>query len=161
MPSTQARQIGVQLLVFFAVLAASMGTSSEAAPPVNAVRRLQEVVDELRARLGISAPVTATTVTSNPLIVTVEPHKDRKGAFLLSFEDGFLAELDDEELRAVVAHELGHVWIFTHHPYLQTERLANQVAMRIVSRDSLQRVYGKVWERGGVKGDLTQFLGGS
>ncbi len=138
-----------------------MGTTSEAAPPVNAVRRVQEIVDELRARLGISAPVTATTVTSNPLIVTVEPHKDRKGEFLLSFEDGFLAELDDEELRAVVAHELGHVWIFTHHPYLQTERLANQVAMRIVSRDSLQRVYGKVWERGGVKGDLAQFLGGS
>jgi hypothetical protein len=118
-------------------------------------------VDGFRARLGISAPVTATTVAANPLLVTVEPHADRKGEFLLSFEAGFLDQLDDEELRAVVAHELGHVWIFTHHPYLQTERLANDVAMRIVSRESLQKVYGKVWERAGVKGDLVQFLGGS
>ena len=33
-------------------------------------------------------------------------------------------------------HELGHVWIFTHHPYLQTEQLANRIAMRLVSRTS-------------------------
>jgi hypothetical protein len=59
----------------------------------------------------------------------------------------------------VVAHELGHVWIFTHHPYLQTERLADTVAMRVVSRKSLDRVYAKVWERGGAKGSLAQFLG--
>jgi predicted Zn-dependent protease len=78
----------------------------------------------------------------------------------MSFEENFLTQLDSTELRAVIAHELGHVWIFTHHPYLQTERLANDVAMRVVSRESLQKVYGKVWERGGVKGDLIQFLGG-
>jgi hypothetical protein len=58
-----------------------------------------------------------------------------------------------------VAHELGHVWIFTHHPYLQTERLANSIAMRGVTRESLERVYRKVWQREGVKGDLVQFLG--
>jgi hypothetical protein len=58
-----------------------------------------------------------------------------------------------------VAHELGHVWVFTHHPYLQTERLANQIAMRVVSRGSLAGVYRKLWERGGVKGDLQAFLG--
>jgi hypothetical protein len=22
-----------------------------------------------------------------------------------------------------IAHEVGHVWVFTHHPYLQTEKL--------------------------------------
>jgi hypothetical protein len=138
-----------------------MSAAGAAGAPVHNVRRLQEVVDELRARLGISTPVTAAIVATNLLIVTVEPQSDSKGEFLLSFEDGFLDGLDDEELRAVVAHELGHVWIFTHHPYLQTERLANEVAMRIVSRESLQKVYGKVWERGGVKGNLVQFLGGS
>jgi hypothetical protein len=138
-----------------------MSAAGAAGAPVHNVRRLQEVVDELRARLGISTPVTAAIVATNLLIVTVEPQSDSKGEFLLSFEGGFLDGLDDEELRAVVAHELGHVWIFTHHPYLQTERLANEVAMRIVSRESLQKVYGKVWERGGVKGNLVQFLGGS
>jgi len=28
-----------------------------------------------------------------------------------------------------------------------------------VSRSSLERVYAKVWERGGTKGDLARFLG--
>jgi hypothetical protein len=77
----------------------------------------------------------------------------------MSFDARFLASLHDEELIAIVAHELGHVWIFTHHPYLQTERLANSVAMRVVSRESLERVYVKVWQREGVKGNLAQFLG--
>ena len=48
-----------------------------------------------------------------------------------------------------MAHELGHVWVFTHHPYLQTEKLANQIAMRVVTRDSLVNVYHKLWEHGG------------
>ena len=42
----------------------------------------------------------------------------------------FLDTLTDDEVEAEVAHELGHVWIFTHHAYLQTEGLANQIAMR-------------------------------
>ena len=71
----------------------------------------------------------------------------------------FLDALNDEELEAAVAHELGHVWIFTHHPFLQTEELANKIAMRAVTRETLQRVYAKVWERGGTKGDLAWFLG--
>jgi predicted Zn-dependent protease len=74
-------------------------------------------------------------------------------------ERAFLAALSDEELSAVVAHELGHVWVSTHHPYLQTERLANTIAMRVVSRDSLERVYEKMWARDGRKGDLLAFLG--
>jgi hypothetical protein len=43
---------------------------------------------------------------------------------------------------------------FTHHPYLQTEELANEVALRVVSRESLDEVYEKVWKRTGTKGDL-------
>ena len=67
--------------------------------------------------------------------------------------------LTREELEAAIAHELGHVWVFTHHPYLQTELLANQVAMRVVGREALIRVYEKVWARDGQKGDLIRFLG--
>jgi len=44
-----------------------------------------------------------------------------------------------------VAHELGHVWIFTHHPYLHTEELANSIALRLVDRAALDAVYDKVW----------------
>ena len=134
--------------------------------PINAARHapastshVQLIVDELKDRLSIPSVVTVSVVTSNPLLVSVEPDRSDRSAFVMSFEEAFLAQLDGDELRAVIAHELGHVWIFTHHPYLHTERLANTVAMRVVSRESLERVYGKVWERGGAKGDLVHFLG--
>ena len=73
------------------------------------------------------------------------------GTFRMAFEERFLTAVDQDELKAIVAHELGHVWIFTHHPYLQTERLANTVAIRAVPRPSLERVYSKVWAREGTR----------
>jgi predicted Zn-dependent protease len=88
----------------------------------------------------------------------VSVQRDADG-FAMSFERSFLATLGEDELEAVVAHELGHVWIFTHHPYLHTEALANQVAMRVVSRGSLEAVYEKVRARGGLKGHLVRFDG--
>jgi len=93
-------------------------------------------------------------VAQDKLLVSVERIQDRDGVFALAFEGDFLDVLREDELTAVVAHELGHVWIFTHHPFLQTEELANQVALRLVSRDTLDRVYEKVWQRTGSKGDL-------
>src|SRR5262245_9407546 len=120
---------------------------------------LQVIVDELKDQLAIPSVVSVSLVTSNPLLVSVEPATSDRGRFVMTFEETFLIGLDAAELRAVIAHELGHVWIFTHHPYLHTERLANTVAMRVVTRESLERVYGKVWERGGAKGNLVHFLG--
>ena len=80
-------------------------------------------------------------------------------AFTLSVERGFAEGLTAEQLEAALAHELGHVWIYTHHPYLQTERLANQIAMRVVSREMLVSVYHKLWQHGGTTGDLETYLG--
>ena len=125
--------------------------------PEQHVTRIQKVVDDLKSRLSIAAQVTVTIVPENARLVSVEPAG--RGTFSLTVEAGFADALDDDELGAVIAHELGHVWIFTHHPFLHTERLANDVAMRVVTRESLQKVYGKVWERAGAKGDLAQFLG--
>jgi hypothetical protein len=121
--------------------------------------RVQELVDALRARLGLAASVRAAIVTNNTLLFSVETDKTASNAYVLSVDESFLAQLTDLELEAVVAHELGHVWIFTHHPYLQTEQLANQVAMRIVNRGTLETVYQKVWERNGTKGEITRVLG--
>lgn len=138
--------------------AQSVATNEAGWMPLNDAGRIQALVDEMRNALALEHQVAVALVPSNPMLVSVEAHPSN-GAFLLSLEDGFVGLLNDDELRAVVAHELGHVWIFTHHPYLQTEQLANRIAMRVVSRDSLERVYGKVWERNGSKGDLARFLG--
>jgi hypothetical protein len=127
--------------------------------PRNDAKGIQKLIDDLAGRLFLDVKVTAVIVRTNRLLVSVEPHADRSNGFVLTLQDDFLDELSAEEVRAVVAHELGHVWIFTHHPYLQTERQANQVAMRVVDRDTLEQVYRKVWERAGTKGDLVRFLG--
>jgi hypothetical protein len=120
---------------------------------------LQGVVDGVRSRLSIPQPVVASIVPTNKLVVSVQRSKDQPGVFALSVEDGFLAGLSDEEVSAVVAHELGHVWIYTHHPFLQTEELANEVAIRVVGRHVLEDLYKKVWARTGVKGTLAYLPG--
>jgi hypothetical protein len=121
--------------------------------------RVQQVVDDFRARLAITQDVQVSIVASNALMVSVQRQDDPDNGFLLAFEGAFLNQLSEEELRAVVAHELGHVWIFTHHPYLQTEQLANGIAMRVVTRESLEPIYDRVWKRVGAVGDIGRYLG--
>lgn len=120
--------------------------------------RVQRLVDDYVPKLGIAAQVEVVVVPRNELMVSVEP-VDGQARFRLSVEASFLQELSDEELSATVAHELGHVWIFTHHPFLQTEALANDVAMRLVPKDALARVYEKVYQRLGTRGTLARFVG--
>jgi len=118
-------------------------------------KHLQGVVDVLKARLSIPDSVAVAIVPANKLVVSVERARNGSQGFVLSVEDGFVQRLSEDEVGAVVAHELGHVWIYTHHPYLQTEELANDIAMRVVSRELLESLYDKVWQKTGKKGTLT------
>ena len=144
-------------------LAFSVTPTTFAAEPTNTPTaiegKMQALVSTLKSRMEITPAISVTIVQTNPLMMSVEAPEEEGKPFLLSIEAAFLNTLADDEIEAAIAHELGHVWIFTHHPYLQTEELANQIAMRVVSRSALERVYAKVWERGGTKGDLARFLG--
>jgi Peptidase family M48 len=154
----QSSHPNLSTLLCLPAILIGLAAPMDASEPRSAVA-LQELVNGLKTQLGIDAVVSAAIVTTNTLLVSVQPVDGQPGTFRMTFDERFLTTLDEDELKAIVAHELGHVWIFTHHPYLQTERLANAVAMRAVPRASLERVYGKVWERGGTKGDLARFLG--
>ena len=151
------RRLDATVIALLAIMGVGLQASQPASAPSEAHRSLQRVIDFLTRAIGIPSDVRARIVASNPLLVSVEPSPDGR-YFDMSFQESFLAGLTEDELTAIVAHELGHVWIFTHHPYLQTERLANDIALRVVTRESLSRVYGKVWAAGGVKGDLARFL---
>lgn len=120
---------------------------------------LQELTDDLRTRLQIAEQVRVTLVDHNPLVMSVETLGGRTGPFVITVDRGFISELSEEETEAALAHELGHVWIYTHHPYLQTERLANHIAMRVINRSAFEPVYRKVWQRTGIAGNLIEFLG--
>lgn len=137
--------------------AAGAAPEAEAAELQAKSQRVQEVIDDLRVRLALSRDVMAAIVPVNPLMVSVLSPVQRGGAYQVAFEGAFLDTLSDDELRAVVAHELGHVWIFTHHPYLQTEQLANKIALRVVPRETLERVYDKVWPHGAPGGAPVRF----
>ena len=134
--------IGALCLALTVGAARSAEANEEAAALAAAAesRRVQELVDAMRLELAVSHAVSVELVAANPLRASVEPVKGNAGTFLLSIEQSFLEQLTPVELRAVIAHELGHVWIYTHHPYLQTEQLANQIALRVVSRESLDSV---------------------
>lgn len=149
------------LLLFFstAAVVGVLADADAAFVPKHDPARLQTLVDGLRDRLTLSHAVRVTLVPKNALIVSVESVDGLGNEFELSVEDAFIDQLTDDELEAVLAHELGHVWIYTHHPYLQTEGLANQIARRLVARETLVRVYEKVWKIRGTKGDLARFIG--
>ena len=116
--------------------------------------KIKNIIEELKKQMGIQQDIEVVLVARNDLIVSVQPRKDRS-AFEISFERSFLNTLDDEDLRAVVAHELGHVWIFTHHPFLQTEDLANSIAFKAVTTNAMDRVYEKVASRTRVGSNLS------
>lgn len=120
---------------------------------------LQELTDDLRTRLQIAEQVHVTLVDHNPLVLSVETLSGRTGPFVITVDRKFIGGLSKEETEAALAHELGHVWIYTHHPYLQTERLANDIAMRVINRSAFEPVYKKVWQRTGIAGNLLEFLG--
>jgi hypothetical protein len=150
--------IGALCLALTVGAARTAGASEEAAAVTAAEsRRVQDLVDAMRLELAVSHEVSVELVAANPLKASVEPVSGAAGTFRLSIEQSFLEQLTSVELRAVIAHELGHVWIYTHHPYLQTEQLANQIALRVVSRESLDRVYGKVWPDAAAQGSLPRY----
>jgi hypothetical protein len=119
--------------------------------PVNQGRLalIDLVIQDYSRRLGITQEVTFSFMVGNPRLVCVERPVPEKDVFQLLFEEEFLRTLDDRDMCAAIAHELGHVWIFTHFPYLQTESLANQYALKLVPQEDLDRLYEKVrlWKR--------------
>ena len=120
---------------------------------------LQDLTDGLRGRLQIDQRVIVEIVEHNPLVMSVETLSGRTGPFVISIDRDFIHELSREEAEAAIAHELGHVWIYTHAPFVQSERMANDIAMRVINRSAFEPVYEKVWSRTGIRGNLIEFLG--
>ena len=130
-----------------------------AADEARATAGAQRIVDDLRTRLGLAAAVTVALVEQEARGMSVRASQQVAGTFDLRIDRAFAASLPPAQLEAALAHELGHVWISTHHPFLQTEELANRIAMRVVSRERLVDVYRAVWGAEALHGSLQTFLG--
>ena len=156
-------QLGVVILLWLQPLHLTGSSLSYIEPNGTAARyteeqRLQGMIDALRLELRILEQVTVTVVDRNPLVMSVETRGGRSGPFTVLADEQFVGSLNDDELKAAIAHELGHVWIYTHHPYVQTEQLANEIALRVTSREVLEPVYEKVWKRTGIRGNSAEYL---
>ena len=108
-------------------------------------QKIRTIVDRFRHDLSITDKVQISIVARNDKLVSVERSKRRPGEFILSFDETFINGLEESELTASIAHELGHVWIYKHFPYLQTERLANSIGLRVVPRENFEALYMKLW----------------
>lgn len=155
-------QLVVALLCLFAFvqMRTDYGFARSKLSKPRVIEHINAVLNELSGQLQISAQIDVTIARSNDRMISVEHLGTTRasGGFVLCFDETFLTTLDDNELRAAIAHELGHVWIFSHHPYLQTEALANEIAMRVVSRSSLEHVYQKMWGHLGISGNVGEVL---
>lgn len=121
-------------------------------------RQIEALVAQLQVEMGMSEVIQISIVEGEPLLFSVRPNPS-KSAFHLHADKAFLEMLSADELRAAVAHELGHVWIFTHHPFLQTEALANKRAQEVVDRGALEDLYRTMWGYQEKNGDLESVLG--
>ena len=158
-PSPAKRHSLRFLWIGLLVLLPSFGTDlAHSADAGTRVEEIKQIVQSFAGQLGITQPVTVSVVPTNSRLASAERIPKGEEAFQISFEEAFLRTLDHEDLTAAVAHELGHIWIFTHFPFLQTEPLANRQALKLVSRNNLQAVYEKIWKWKGEKGNLERVL---
>src|SRR5262245_64013303 len=96
--------------------------------------QLAQIAAKLCAKLGIEKEVQIIIAAENPRIVSVEKILQPEELYVVTFDRQFLNTLNEEEFTAALAHEIGHIWIFSHFPYLHTEALANEIALKSVSR---------------------------
>lgn len=147
---TARGRVAVTIAVLLSSLVSPALLYAEDSPDTHSrLATIRLAVDDFRAKLGIEDRIDIAVVPEDSRLVSVCRSKDEKRVFVISFDANFLSALDEEELTAAVAHEFGHIWVFTHHPYLQTEALANRRALTLVSQASLDRIYLKVSQFGG------------
>jgi hypothetical protein len=148
--------------VFLPILLMLFGNSAKGKGKPSTIDALHDVVSELEALLQMSQRVRVSIVPSETKMVSVQRVRDTSAGsemFEIHLDQAFFDGLNPEEVRAALAHELGHVWISSHHPYLQTEALANEIAMRAVTRESLEKIYFKLWLHLGTTGNFEELLG--
>jgi hypothetical protein len=161
MNSIPSRRVVHQFLPLLLFFISGSSFAKQKTTAESDLKRLYAVVRGLEARLQMPQHVDVTILPVELRMVSVQRLREVDGGerFMISVDQEFFNSLSHEELKAAMAHELGHVWIYSHHPYLQTEALANEIAMRAVSRESMKKIYAKLWVHLGTTGDLDQLLG--
>src|SRR2546427_9046126 len=162
--NAQFRSLRVVIVFVLSIVVFSCRTAraEERVATDEAFMRIRVIAANLEARLEMTQNVQIWIVPVDERMVSVE--RIHKGAsaddvFIIQLDQSFLEGLNDEELQAAIAHELGHVWIFCHHPHSQTEALATETAATAASRASLKKVYANFLLHLRTSGGFEKLLG--
>jgi hypothetical protein len=162
MTRISSRRVVLSFLPIVFLGVSHLALAKLATSPEETVKRVQVIVADLEGRLQMPQHVDVALVPTEVRMVAVQRVRHDAATpddFIIRLDEQFFESLNEEELTAALAHELGHVWISTHHPYLQTEALANEIAMKAVPRESMKKIYAKLWLHMGTSGDIEQLLG--
>src|SRR5689334_13483228 len=154
--------VALRVLVLVACLffqASDAGAFSPKTPPGVRSPKLDEIASGIATTLSIGRRVEVLVVMRNDLVVSVEPLPVPDEGYRVVFDQRFFDRLNEDEINAALAHEIGHVWIYSHFPYLQTEALANEIALKVTPRKTMESLYDKLWAYTGVKGNIEELLG--
>jgi hypothetical protein len=156
----RSKAVAVRVLVLLLCMSVQGSTLTGFTPKAGTrMPRLDEVASTLALALEVSRRVEVLVVTRNDLVVSVEPLLAPAEGYRVVFEQKFFDQLNDAEIAAALAHEIGHVWIYNHFPFLQTEALANEIALKVAPRKAMASLYDKLWMYTGVKGNIEELLG--
>jgi len=151
--------VAMRVLVLVVCMCVQASYSAGFTPkPATRMPHLDEVASGFAATLKVARRVEVVVVPRNDLVVSVEPMNPEEG-YRVIFEQKFFDLLNDQEISAALAHEIGHVWIYTHFPFLQTEALANEIALKVAPRKAMESLYEKLWSYTGIKGNMEELLG--
>src|SRR5262245_50400127 len=81
--------------------------------------KLQKVAAQRALLLGIPQHIRVVVGPNSKMVISVE-HDSEADEYRVLIDPKFMEQLNDEDIVTAISHELGHVWIFTHHPFLQT-----------------------------------------
>jgi hypothetical protein len=157
---TEAVSLRVLLLIAcMGVQGSYLSGFSPKNPAGTRMTQLDDVASRLATSLDVLKRVEVLVVMRNDLVVSVEPLPGAGEGYRVVFDQRFFDQLTDEEIAAALAHEIGHVWIYSHFPFLQTEALANEIALKVAPRKAMESLYAKLWAYTGVKGKIEELLG--
>src|SRR5690348_4631020 len=96
------RRLGILLTALATIaVAASTALADQPAKAPASERKIRSLIDQTRKRLDLPQKVSVEIVATNPLKASVEPVRNGKTPFKFSIERAFLAQLSEDELKAV------------------------------------------------------------
>src|SRR5262249_43881757 len=114
----RSRKVVVVFLPVIFLFFANRILAEQTLPQKEMIKRIQAITTQLESRLQMTQEIEVSIVPVEARMLSVQRNRNASGTgelFLITLDRTFVEGLTEKELTAALAHELGHVWIFSHH----------------------------------------------